>query len=212
MQVGLEAGVGERRHQRIEHVGERALELRGLRQRTRIGLFAVRPVAVEGELVEQVGRRRGSGSQVGVVGEAVGGHGRPLRCGRAHARPSGDPFAGSGRGPHPKAFRLQGRSAAEDGEHGFLVSRGMAAPFAPPGEESRAQPLRVSAGSGPIAPLKAGRGCRRGRTGRKAAGHAQNGLSWIGSGRGQGVAGPQAQADHAQDVRVRRGPAPRGPC
>src|SRR5581483_6471749 len=29
---------------------------------------------------------------------------------------------------------------AEDGEHGFLVPRGMAAPFAPPGEESRAQP------------------------------------------------------------------------
>jgi len=46
---------------------------------------------------------------------------------------------------------LQGRSVAEDGEHGFLVSRGMAAPFAPPGEESRAQPLRASAASGPIA-------------------------------------------------------------
>jgi len=57
----------------------------------------------------------------------------------------------------------QGRSAAEDGEHGFLVSRGMAALFAPPGEESRAQPLRASAASGPIALMKAGRGRRRGR-------------------------------------------------
>src|SRR5581483_2910367 len=52
---------------------------------------------------------------------------------------------------------------AEDGEHGFLVPRGMAAPFAPPGEESRAQPLRASAASGPIALMKAGRGRRRGR-------------------------------------------------
>ena len=59
---------------------------------------------------------------------------------------------------------LQGRSAAEDGEHGFLASRGMAALFAPPGEESRAQPLRGSAASGTIAILKAGRGRRRGRT------------------------------------------------
>ena len=41
VQVGLEAGVGQGRHQRIEHVGERALELRGLGQRARIGLIVV---------------------------------------------------------------------------------------------------------------------------------------------------------------------------
>ena len=70
---------------------------------------------------------------------------------------------------------LQGRSAAEDGEHGFLASRGMAARFAPPGEESRAQPLRGSGASGPIATLKAGRGRRRGRTGRNTAGDASAG-------------------------------------
>src|SRR5581483_12411376 len=48
-------------------------------------------------------------------------------------------------------FACRAAARAKDGEHGFLVSRGMAAPFAPPGEESRAQPLRVSAASGPIA-------------------------------------------------------------
>jgi hypothetical protein len=57
-------------------------------------------------------------------------------------------------------FACRAAARAEDGEHGFLASRGMAAPFAPPGEESRAQPLRVSAASGPIATLKAGCGCR----------------------------------------------------
>jgi hypothetical protein len=53
---------------------------------------------------------------------------------------------------------LQGRSAAEDGEHGFLVSRGMAALTRRQGKKAAAQPLRASPASGPIAGLKAGRG------------------------------------------------------
>src|SRR5581483_11931436 len=65
--------------------------------------------------------------------------------------------------PAPKGEACRAEAQAEDGEHGFLASRGMAAPFAPPGEESRAQPLRASAASGPIALMKAGRGRRRGR-------------------------------------------------
>ena len=53
---------------------------------------------------------------------------------------------------------LQGRSAAEDGEHGFLglarnggTPSGASRAGVPTGEESRAQPLRGSAASGTIA-------------------------------------------------------------
>jgi hypothetical protein len=38
MQVGLQTRVGERRDQRVEHVGECALQLHWLRQRTRIAV------------------------------------------------------------------------------------------------------------------------------------------------------------------------------
>jgi hypothetical protein len=52
LQVGFKASVGQGCDQRIEHVGEGALQLGRLRQRTRIGLVVIGPVAVEGELVE----------------------------------------------------------------------------------------------------------------------------------------------------------------
>ena len=66
-----------------------------LGERTRIGLVVMRPVAVEGELVEEMSSRRQG--RLGFVDEAVDRHGQVLlTCGRAHSRPSGDLFAGSG--------------------------------------------------------------------------------------------------------------------
>ena len=133
VQVGLQTGVRQRRNQRVEHVGECALQLGGLRQRTRIGLIVVGAMGIEGELFEKMGGRGHRLGNLGIVGEAVERHGvcsswceaAPMRGLLAIRKPG----AAEAR---TQRRSLQGRSAAEDGEHGFLVSRGMAAAQAAP--------------------------------------------------------------------------------
>ena len=74
LQIGFEARVGEGGHERIEHIGEGALEPGRLRQRTRIGLIVVGPMAVERELVEEMGGRDTWRRRLGIVGEAIDRH------------------------------------------------------------------------------------------------------------------------------------------
>ena len=78
VEIGLEAGVGERRDERVEDVGERRLRRLGLGQRPRIGLVLEGAVAVELQLGEEVVGRGGGvrGLEVGVV--VVGRHGDVL--------------------------------------------------------------------------------------------------------------------------------------
>ena len=74
VQVRFQSRVGQRRDQRIEHIGEGALQLRGLGQRTRIGLIVVGAMGIERELFEKM---RGGGHMLGnagIVGEAFECH------------------------------------------------------------------------------------------------------------------------------------------
>ena len=57
-QVGLKPGVGKRRDQRIENVGERALQPSRIGQRARVRLVLEGTMAIELQFVEEVGGRR----------------------------------------------------------------------------------------------------------------------------------------------------------
>ena len=71
MQVRLQTGVRQRRNQRVEHVGECALQPGGLWQRTRIGLIVIGAMGIDGELFQEMGGRGHGLGNLGIVGEAV---------------------------------------------------------------------------------------------------------------------------------------------
>ena len=84
LQVGLEAGVVQGRHEGVEDVGDGTGNDVALRERPDVWLVLKRAPAVELQFCEDVlGRRGGGGFDIEIV--AIVGHGAVLRrIGRAH--------------------------------------------------------------------------------------------------------------------------------